>query len=195
MNVQPPDRRSALTESDKRYLLSLARETLRVFLGEGRRPVCDEPSPGLMVARATFVTLRRRSTGELRGCRGEIEAKQPIVDAVVETTIASATDDPRFPPVAAGEVEDLHIEISALTPLQQIAPDEVEVGRHGLLLVVRGRRGLLLPQVPVEQGWDRITFLRWVCRKAGVDPEAWRMPDAQLFAFECEVWGEDDAHG
>jgi len=104
--------------------------------------------------------------------------------------IASATDDPRFPPVAMGEVAALHIEISALTPLESITPEEVEVGRHGLLISRGEYSGLLLPQVPVDHGWDREQFLDWVCRKAGLPDGTWRSSDAELRGFECEVWHE-----
>ena len=107
-------------------------------------------------------------------------------------TIAAAVDDSRFVPVTVDELPSLHIEISALTPLAPIRPEEVVVGRHGLL-IIRGRfSGLLLPQVPTRYGWDRNEFLAWLCRKAGLAKNDWKAEDAQLFGFEAESWCEDE---
>lgn len=181
-----------LGPEDKRRLLGLARETLEAYLRCGRYPPHCTTSPALLVPGAVFVTLRRRGTRELRGCRGEVVARRPLAEAVQRTAVASALGDPRFPPVTLDELAQVHIEISALTPLAPIRPEEVIVGTHGLMISHRGRAGLLLPQVPVEQGWDRETFLRWTCRKAGLPDDAWTFPDADLKAFECVVWGEAD---
>jgi AmmeMemoRadiSam system protein A len=147
----------------------------------------------LLEPRATFVTLTVARSGELRGCRGEIAARHPLAESVIRMAIASATDDPRFPPVTAGEVPHLHIEISVLTPLEPIAPEAVEVGRHGLYLSLGGRAGLLLPQVPGDYGWSRKQFLAHTCRKAGLPDDAWRHPAAKLYGFECEVFGEEES--
>jgi AmmeMemoRadiSam system protein A len=106
--------------------------------------------------------------------------------------IASATTDPRFYPVHAEEVEDLHIEISALTPMKPIKPEEVVVGQHGLMISQGFYSGLLLPQVPLEQGWNHDQYLRGLCAKAGLSPNAWKSPDTRLYSFEAEVWGEDE---
>jgi AmmeMemoRadiSam system protein A len=181
-----------LSVADKDALLKLARDTLVGYLRDGRYPPYRATSPALLAPGAVFITLRQRDTKELRGCRGEVVARRPLAEAVQRIAIASAVDDPRFPPVTPDEVAQLHIEISALTPLTTIHPDEVVVGRHGLMITRRGRAGLLLPQVPVEQGWDRETFLRWTCRKAGLPDDAWRAPDAELRGFECVVWGEPE---
>lgn len=190
MYVEPPP--LELSPEDKQTLLALARETLDTHLGGGRYPPHRTASPALLAPGAVFVTLRRRGTNELRGCRGEVVARRPLVEAVQRTVVASALDDPRFPPVTLDEIAELHIEISALTPLKPIRAEEVVVGRHGLMISQRGRAGLLLPQVPVEQGWDRLTFLRWTCWKAGLPEEAWTSPDAELKGFECVVWGETE---
>ena len=183
----PPD----LSADDKAELLRLAREALELYLREESFPVADSPSSAMAQPRATFVTLRDRATQDLRGCRGETVARQPLVESVMHMAVASATDDPRFPPVAADEVADLHIEISALTPMTPITPDEIEVGRHGLLIRKAGRSGLLLPQVPLPYGWNREQFLAALCQKAGLPDNAWRFADAELYGFECEVWEED----
>lgn len=180
-----------LSAEDKRTLLRIARRSLIDYLGGGRLPVCPTDSPAFLVPRAVFVTLRHRETGKLRGCRGESVARQPLVESVADMAIAAATDDPRFPPVTLDEVSDLQIEISMLSPMRPIRPDDVVVGRHGLM-IVRGRhRGLLLPQVPEAHGWDREAFLRWTCRKAGLPETDWQLDDTQLYAFECAVWEEE----
>ena len=196
--MEPADVRSSsdavppLTTDQRRVLLEVARCTLEQYLRDGSRTPRETDKPALLEKRAAFVTLRDRASGELRGCRGECVARRPLIESVAHTAIASATDDPRFPPVAAAELEGIAIEISALTPLEGIVPDDVEVGRHGLMIVRGGQSGLLLPQVPVEYGWDRLAFLTWVCRKAGLPDDAWQSPDAQLFGFESESWGEED---
>ncbi len=110
---------------------------------------------------------------------------------MAESAIAAATDDPRFPPVTFDELPDLQIEINALTAMSPIQPEEVAVGRHGLLVLKGPNTGLLLPQVPVTYGWDREQFLRGLCRKASLPDSAWKEEGAQLYAFESEVWGEE----
>jgi AmmeMemoRadiSam system protein A len=188
----PPTPAPQLSAADKDALLELARDTLVRYLADGRCPPYHATSGALLAPGAVFVTLRQRDTQELRGCRGEVVARRPLAQAVQRMAIASAVDDPRFPPVTADEVAQLHIEISALTPLTPIRPEEVVVGRHGLMITHRGRAGLLLPQVPAEQGWNREAFLRWTCRKAGLPDDAWASPDAELKGFECVVWGEPE---
>lgn len=181
-----------LSSEDKQTLLTLARETLTAYLGDGRLPPCHTTSGALLAPGAVFVTLHRRDTEELRGCRGEILPRTSLVEAVQRMTIASALDDPRFPAVSFAEIPLLHIEISALSPLVPIRPEDVVVGRHGLMIRKGRHAGLLLPQVPVEHGWDRNEFLRWVCHKAGLPDDAWTARDAELQSFECEVWGEPE---
>lgn len=193
MTVFPPDSLPGLTPHHRVLLLRVARQALEDHLVAGRRPVCHSDDPLLREPRASFVTLRRRANGELRGCRGETTPTRPLIEAVAYTAIASATDDPRFTPVAAAEIPSLAIEISVLTPLAPIAPAAVVVGRHGLMVVQRRRAGLLLPQVPLEQGWDRETFLRWVCRKAGLPDDAWAAAGTELYGFETVAWGEEGA--
>lgn len=184
---------STLSLQDKQMLLQLARQTLNDYLGRGQLPdLQPPPSPVLMEQRAAFVTLRVRETGELRGCIGEVIAREPLWDCVRNMAVAAATEDPRFPPVTLGQVPGLHIEISALTPMTPIKPEEVVVGRHGLMIVKGFSRGLLLPQVPVEQGWNREEFLRGLCHKAWLPTNAWKDKDAQLSGFEAEVWEEEE---
>jgi len=182
----------ALTDEQRRTLLRIARESVRAA-ASGRRPP-DTPSedPVLQQRRGVFVTLTLG--GGLRGCLGEFEGREPLWKAVAERARASALQDPRFPPVTAEEVDDLHIEISVLRPLQPVRNiEEIEVGRHGLLLAKGLHRGTLLPQVPVERGWDRETFLRHTCTKAGLGPDAWK-EGAEIYTYEADVFSEADFH-
>jgi len=182
----------SVSPEGRRILLKLARRTLEEYLGEGRLPQFETDLPELLERRATFVTLRERHTGELRGCRGEVVARDPLVESVVRMTVASATDDPRFPRVTVDEVPNLEIEVSALSPFLPILPKDIVVGRHGLMIVKHNNSGLLLPQVPDSYGWDRDEFLAALCVKAGLPKVAWMDPDSELYSFEAEVWGETE---
>jgi AmmeMemoRadiSam system protein A len=192
-----------LALADRRALLLIAREAIRSRLGAGSAPASaanprlsrfgeagsEAPGPDDPLARAcpAFVTLRRGA--ELRGCIGHLECDRPLADVVARAAIAAALEDPRFPPVTAAELEVLSIEISVLGPMQPVTdPSTIEVGRHGLVVHAGSRRGLLLPQVASEWGWDRETFLEQLCLKAGLSRGAWRT--AQLFTFEAEVFGD-----
>jgi AmmeMemoRadiSam system protein A len=154
-------------------------------------PALDRDRQSLQTWRAAFVTLTRRDTGALRGCRGEVIARRPLAESVARMAVASAVDDPRFSPVTADELPTIRIGINALTPPVPIRPDAIVVGRHGLWLTVGGQSGLLLPEVPLHYGWDRGRFLVALCRKAGAADDAWRRPDAELRGFEAETWSED----
>ena len=178
-----------LSPAARAALPRLARDAIAAHLaGRRSRPPCDVDD--LRQVRGAFVTLRRRDNGELRGCIGVVEPSQPLAETVAEMAVAAATSDPRFPPVRAGEFDELTLDVSVLTPPAPIRPGDVVVGRHGLSLHCAGRRGLLLPQVPEEHGWDRAQFLEALCRKAGLPAGAWQREDARLFGFEAEVVGE-----
>jgi AmmeMemoRadiSam system protein A len=180
-----------LSASDKEDLLRLARQSLSEHLTGRKLSRPGSVSSALRQVRAAFVTLRRRETAELRGCRGECYARRPLAESVAQMAIAAASD-PRFAPVTVEELPDLRVEISALTPMEPIRADDVVVGRHGLMIAVGDRMGLLLPQVPVAQGWDKEAYLNGLCRKAGLPGGAWNAEGVQLFSFEAEVWGEDE---
>jgi AmmeMemoRadiSam system protein A len=184
--------RPSLSADEKRFLLALSRQTLVAYLRDGSMPSYEATSAALLEPRATFVTLRRRADGELRGCRGQRSATQSLVESVIHMTVASATDDPRFEPVTRADIPGLHIEISALTPPTLMRPDQVVVGRHGLIVSSTRAAGLLLPQVPLEYGWNREQFLRAVCEKAGLPADAWHVAGVRLEGFEAEVWEEED---
>jgi AmmeMemoRadiSam system protein A len=187
VTVTPP----VLSEEDRRCLLGIARGTLRERLAGAAAVDIPVDRPALQAWRAAFVTLTRRDTGALRGCRGEGIARRPLAESVARMALAAAVDDPRFPPVVADEIPALRVTINALTAPSPITPGEIVVGRHGLWLLVAGQSGLLLPEVPVHHGWDRREFLTALSRKAGLPDGAWRRPGAELLGFEAEAWSED----
>jgi len=178
-----------LDASQRTGLLGIARRALGGYLGEGKIPPEEGARGKLAAPGAAFVTLTKN--GRLRGCIGYTEAVAPLFKVVQECAVAAATEDPRFPPVSSNELPSLRVEISVLTPLVPILPEEVEVGRHGLMVSQGRMRGLLLPRVPVDFGWDRETFLDQTCVKAGLPPSAWRH-GATLRAFSAEVFGEEE---
>jgi uncharacterized protein len=171
---------------ERALLVSLAHKSIASVF-ERRELSLEPPTPHFADRRGAFSTLYSR--GELRGCVGYVLPNYSLYRTVAETARAAAFDDNRFTPVTAEEVPHLEIELSVLSRPQPIAAEDVEIGRHGLLVSLHGRRGLLLPQVPVEHGWDRITFLEQTCRKAGLPPDAWRA-GAIIEAFTAEVFGE-----
>jgi AmmeMemoRadiSam system protein A len=171
---------------ERRVLLHIAHEAILSFL-EGRNISFPVPSPHLAEARGVFTTLY--SDRKLRGCVGFPAAVLPVYKAVIETARAAASEDPRFPPVRLGEARTLRISISVLSPLQPISADEIEIGRHGLVISEGALRGLLLPQVPVEHHWNRTSFLEQTCLKAGLPLDAWHA-GAHIEAFTAEVFGD-----
>ncbi len=176
-----------LTPEEREELLRIARRATVAYVVEGRMPEEAPVHPKLSAPGAAFVTFR--SGSRLRGCIGYTEPHSPLYRIVQECAVAAATEDPRFPRVTPEEVGDLRIEISVLTPLLPVRPEDVRVGVHGLMISKGANRGLLLPQVAVEQGWDRQTLLSQVCVKAGLPPDAWKK-DAELFSFTAEVFSE-----
>lgn len=179
-----------LGRADRETLLHIAREAVDHAVHGKPLPTLSTTSPALWLPRACFVTLTK--AGQLRGCRGEVWPRSDLAHAVQRVAVLSALDDPRFPPVVPEELPHLAYEISVLSPLRPVTDvAEIVVGRDGLFLMAGGRTALLLPQVPVEQGWDRETFLRALCLKAGLPEDAWHRPDARLFRFEAEVFGEE----
>ncbi len=176
---------------ERTLLLQIAHESILSFV-EKRETSIFTPSPHLTEPRGVFTTLY--SNGRLRGCVGYPAAILPLYRGVFETARAAAVDDPRFCPVELEEARALRISISVLSLLHPISADQVEVGRHGLVISHAGQRGLLLPQVPVEHGWNRVTFLEQTCLKAGLSPNAWRS-GAHIEAFTAEVFGDAGTAG
>jgi AmmeMemoRadiSam system protein A len=175
--------------SDRELLLRIARDAVVAHVGGA--PLA-ELAPMVLAGRrgGAFVSLHKKG-GELRGCIGHIEPDEFLPDIVVRCAVAACSADPRFPPVAPPELADLAIELSLLGPLEPIAgADEIELGRHGLVIEKGSHRGLLLPQVATEWKWDRQQFLAQTCRKAGLPPDAWKH-GARVWRFEAEVFGDD----
>jgi AmmeMemoRadiSam system protein A len=178
---------AAYSVEERRYLIDVARNAIAAALAQ--REYHPEPlTPNLSEPRGVFVTLMLQ--GQLRGCVGQIAAMNPLVEAVAQSAVSAAFSDPRFPPVTSAELPLLHIEISVLSPMQRIAPEEVRIGVHGLMVCCGARRGLLLPQVATEFGWGVGVFLEQTCRKAGLPGDAWQQPGTELYGFTAEKFGE-----
>ncbi len=186
----------ALTDDDKRTLLGLARQSIEQHLkggGEAAPPSMDEgnASDALRATCGVFVTLNK--DGRLRGCIGHIVSDLPLPRCVWEVAPLAALRDPRFPPVQADELGDIDITISVMSPPKRTqSVDEIQVGRDGLIISMRGQQGLLLPQVATEYGWDREQFLQQTCLKAGLPPDAWQRTDAAIYRFSANVFGEKE---
>ncbi|MDM7997700.1 MAG: AmmeMemoRadiSam system protein A [Acidobacteriota bacterium] len=178
-----------LDAAEKTVLLKLARETLQAYLSGDEAPVCQNPTASLLERKGAFVSLHRGE--ELRGCIGQLLPDRELYKIVQHCVLSAALEDTRFVPVGPGEVKELSIEISVLTPFRRIHDiEEIEVGRHGLYIVRGAARGLLLPQVATQYGWDRTTFLEHTCLKSGLNPAAWQDPQTLLYTFEAEVFSE-----
>lgn len=174
------------SHEERTTLLHLAHESILSTL-EHREIALDSPTPHLAEPRGAFTTLYLHQ--ELRGCVGYVLPISSVYRAVAETARAAAFEDTRFYPVTIEEARHLQIELSILSAPKPICAEAVEVGRHGLLISTPFRRGLLLPQVPIEHQWDRVTFLEQTCRKAGLPLDAWQK-GAAIEAFTAEVFGE-----
>jgi len=173
---------------ERRSLIGLAHEAILSSL-EQRDVVLPGTAGRLQEPRGAFTTLYLE--GEVRGCVGYVYPVAPLVQTIVETARAAAFQDVRFLPVTQDEASQLKIEISVLSPLVRITAEEIVLGKHGILLSFGTSRGLLLPQVPIEHGWDRVTFLQQICRKAGLGSDAWQQ-GAILEAFTAEVFGDHE---
>ena len=180
-----------LSSSEKQLLLDVARRSVRAQLAN--EPLASERFPlgALHDPVGVFVSIHRGS--QLRGCIGRVESESPLHETTAVCAVSAAVSDPRFPPMELEELDDVSFEISVLSKLEQVEADQIEVGRHGLLVEMDSRKGLLLPQVASEYGWDHIEFLSQTCMKAGLEPKAWRQ-GASIFAFEALVFAEGREH-
>ena len=178
-----------LTEREKRGLLHLARASIAAWLG---RAVTAPDEADLPRGKGgAFVSLHRR--GALRGCIGTFATDQPVVETVRDMAVAAASSDPRFSPLTDAELDAVDLEISVLSPRQRVTSiDQIQVGVHGLCIQRGPYRGVLLPQVATQYGWDRETFLEETCHKAGLPADAWKDPATRIEAFTAEVFAEDD---
>ncbi|HYT75659.1 MAG TPA: AmmeMemoRadiSam system protein A [Vicinamibacterales bacterium] len=175
------------TDAQQRALLDIARAAVTEST-TGRSVVQPDP-PDLPEATGAFVTLKRG--GRLRGCIGTLECRRPLAEEVARVAVSAAREDPRFAPLSPSELDGLDVEVSVLGPLEAIDPRDpgaVVIGRHGLVVEQGRRRGLLLPQVATEWGWDCEMFLSQTCIKAGLPPDAWQR-GAVVYRFSAVVFG------
>jgi AmmeMemoRadiSam system protein A len=189
--VRPPPRprhRHQLTAEDREQLLLIARRAIQEALPPDSSAPAKPLSARLLEPAGVFVSLHRG--GELRGCIGTFARDRPLHRAVREMAAAAAFEDPRFAPVRADEVDSIEIEISLLSDLRRTEPQFVVPGLHGVSIVVGDRKGVFLPQVAVEAGWDRAVLLEQTCLKAGLPANAWSDPEAEVSVFMAEVFGD-----
>ena len=180
-----------LTAKDKDTLLDIAKKAIVAKVNNKDIPKLTGDSETLQEKRGAFVTLKKR--GQLRGCIGYIKPVKALGETVQEMAIAAAFHDPRFPSLTPDEVRDLTFEISVLSLLKRIKDiNEIEVGKHGLYIVRGYKSGLLLPQVAVEYKWDRETFLKETCCKAGLPMQAWMDKETEIHIFSADYFGDTD---
>jgi hypothetical protein len=181
-----------LDNAEKKELLGIARQTIQSYLEKNKMPEFKVESLALKEKRGAFVTLKKN--GELRGCIGRIVADIPLYMVISNVSIDSAVNDPRFEPLNYNELNDVEIEISVLTPFEKIKNlDEIDIGKHGLLIKQGFYSGIFLPQVPVEQGWDKKTYLEQLCYKASLPKDAYKDKDTVIYKFGAIVFNEAGA--
>ncbi|MCX8183273.1 MAG: TIGR00296 family protein [Crenarchaeota archaeon] len=198
-----------LSLEDGRLLVRIARKAVETYLRNeellsppaGLKDVFYEPS-GVFVTLNRLIGQQGSARKELRGCIGFPEPVKPLVEALIEAAVAAAVDDPRFPPVALEEMDMIVIDVSVLTPPRLLAVKdrrmllkEVRIGRDGLIVERGFNRGLLLPQVAVEENWDAETFLSYTCVKAGLPPGCWLDEKTRVYSFEAVVFEETYPNG
>ncbi len=194
-----------LTAEEGRILVELARTAVTTYLKDGKiLLVPEDVSSKLMKKCGVFVTLNslKRERKELRGCIGFPYPAAPLASAVIESAINSATQDPRFPPVSLNELDRIVFEVSVLTPPELVEvekpteyPSKIKVGRDGLITERGYYKGLLLPQVPIEWGWDQEQFLCQCCIKAGLPPDCWLLDGTKIHKFRAIIFEEESPKG
>jgi uncharacterized protein (TIGR00296 family) len=185
-----------LNKSEGDFLLKLARTAIETYILKGQVLNAPEPpSADLKENMGVFVTLHEN--GELRGCIGYPEPVKPLLNALIEVAIGAATGDPRFAPLNSHELERIQVEVSVLTPPELIIVDKpseylekINIGLDGLIIERGIFRGLLLPQVPVEWGWDKEEFLANTCMKAGMSPDCWLQEGVKIWSFQSQIFNE-----
>jgi len=191
--IMPKGEEYNLTAEEKKTLLTIARDTINSYLSKNKYPDKGKYSltSNLEAKRGVFVTLTKG--GNLRGCIGYIEGIKPVYEAVMENAVNAALEDPRFSNVTLDEIPKLDIEISVMTPLTPVEKlEEIEVGKHGLVIAKGWAKGLLLPQVATEWNWNREQFLEGVSNKAGLPRDAYKDKDTKLWKFSAIVFGEKE---
>jgi AmmeMemoRadiSam system protein A len=190
--TEPAKKRAefSLTGREKDELLKIARRSVETAVRERKMYLVGSTGlPRLEEARGAFVTLKEHA--ELRGCIGYITPVKPLAETVRDVAAYAALQDHRFQPVSVEELPLLQYEVSVLSPLRRVLDiKQIKVGKHGLIMKKGDIEGLLLPQVPVEQHWDRDTFLEETCVKAGLPPQAWKDDDTDIFMFTALVFSE-----
>ncbi len=192
-----------MEEKEGELLVGLARRAIYRYLKE--RKIAEPPEKvkdELQEKMGVFVTLNTFPDNNLRGCIGLPEPVKPLVEGVIEAAISSAISDPRFYPLGLDELQRTTIDVTVLTPPEVISKEnpldflnEIEIGKHGLIIEKKSCRGLLLPQVPVEHGWDKYEYLSCLCMKAGLPEEAWKERGAKISRFEGVVFSEESPGG
>ncbi len=173
---------------ERKELLGIARKTIEHYLENRNKPLLKNLYESFKAKRGVFVTLHKK--GNLRGCIGYPLPISPLFSAVVDNAVSSAFEDPRFPPIESDELNEIDIEISVLTIPEKVnKPEDVRVGVDGIIISKHGSRGLLLPQVPVEQEWDLDQYLSYGCMKAGLSGDEWKN-GVDIEVFQAEVFGE-----
>ncbi|OQY17892.1 MAG: AMMECR1 domain-containing protein [Desulfobacteraceae bacterium 4572_35.1] len=178
-----------LNEAEQKILLNIARTAIESHVCNNNVNVdpCEERR--LNYKNGCFVTIKQK--GQLRGCIGNFQSQLPLFKEVAEMAVASASNDPRFYPLSISDLDSITLEISVLSPLVKIENiDEIKVGTHGIYLEQNRYRGVLLPQVAIENHWDRTTFLNQTCIKAGLPSTAWQDKDTDIYIFSAQVFGD-----
>ena len=184
----------AISTKDRETLLALARATIAASVGGVEIPRFDLKSPEMRQVCGVFVTLHKR--GRLRGCIGNFDPCDPLYQNVTEMAVAAATQDRRFDIVTMEEMKEIDIEISVLSPLRKITDtEEIEIGKHGIYMTKAQFRGVLLPQVAVEQGYNQEEFLNATCEKAGFSPKRWKDGSVEIEIFDAEIFSESLLEG
>ena len=179
-----------VNKEQQKSLLKLARDTITTYLNKGQRIKFSSHEPELQAKCGAFVTLKKED--QLRGCIGYITSSKPLYETIIDCAITAAFEDPRFPPLQKKELASTSIEISILSPPKKISNiNEIEVGKHGLIISKGFQRGLLLPQVATEYNWDRITFLQHTCFKAGLPSNAWQ-EGTDIEIFSVQLFAEEE---
>lgn len=195
--------KSVYRVEDGAYIISLSRSAIKTYMEEERLMSLPDGAPKRLTKKAgVFVTLETYPEKQLRGCIGYPEPVMPAVEAAIRAAVSAAFDDPRFPPLLPGELDKTLVEVSLLTPPELIKvrlPEEydrfIEIGKHGLIVEKGFQKGLLLPQVPVDQGWGLDEFLSHTCMKAGLTPGSWLDGDTLVYRFEGSVFAEVEPMG
>jgi uncharacterized protein (TIGR00296 family) len=193
-----------LTAEEGERLVRLARASIEAALGAGEKAALNDVPEKLMVPCGVFVTLNKveGSSRSLRGCIGFPYPVKPLAEAVADAAVSAALRDPRFVPVSRAEMDSVVVEVSVLTPPELLSvewpdryPSLIEIGRDGLIIARGQSRGLLLPQVPVDWGWDAEEFLTQCCLKAWLQPDAWLLPGTEISRFKAIIFAEEEPRG